>query len=117
MELITIFLMGLFTSSSLTVLEPNMISIEDFWLEQFKDTEYIYGKYDCTQFSNDFNAMLYDKGVNSTIIMGFYYSERLSYGRGLHCWLDIDGRYFEPTIGRFTNSGRYEPVREVRRCP
>ena len=89
-----IVLVGLFSSSNITELEPNRISITDVWEAQFEGIEYQLYRYDCKDFTHDFKATLEGYDMNVSYIYG-------KYDNNLHYWLEINGIWFEATSGHW----------------
>ena len=111
MELITaMIVIGLFSSSNITILEPNRISITDVWEAQFEGVEYVLYKYDCKDFTEDFYDTINGHGLDVSKMYG-------TLDGYLHYWLEIDGRYFEATTGRWvTDMDRYAKAKRIGRC-
>lgn len=92
------------------------MSIESYWKVNLGYKYYIYGKYDCTQYSNDFNDLLIKIGYKTKIVLGFLHGCGV-YGKCLHCWLEINGKGFEAVNGKFiTDMNRYEFRKYIQRC-
>ena len=111
--LTTVFLIGMFSASAITTIEPNRIGITDIWEDNFKSVDYVRGVYDCTQFSNDFYDIIKDD-FNASLMYGTIE------GGYIHCWLDINGHGFEATTGEWIQTP-YKPqsgkvFKKVRRC-
>ena len=109
-----IMAIGLFSSSNITMIEPDRISIIDLWIERFEGIDYVRGKYDCTQFSNDFRDTL-KPYFNVTIVYGMIKGQDM-----MHCWLEINGRPFEATSGHWIGfnayNERYKKFKNIHRC-
>jgi hypothetical protein len=92
------------------------MNIESYWNANLGNKTYVYGRYDCTQFTNDFNDLLVKAWIKPKIVFGFLKGCGV-YGRCLHCWLEINGKPFEAVTGRFiANMSKYEFRKYIWRC-
>ena len=93
--------------------------IYEIWNETMSSREYnpVYGrnKYVCSHFSNDFHDILEESNITTYLVLGFYYDDDLAYGRGLHCWIEVNGTQYEPQTGKPVNNN-YEFRKYVKRC-
>lgn len=85
------------------------------WRSHFLNKKYENGVYDCTEFTNDFSTILTDGDINitHTIVVG-----KLNEEEEFHCWIEIDGKIFEATTGRFPmDTTGYRKIKEMDHCP
>lgn len=90
--------------------------IYEIWKETLSNKTYVRNKYDCTDYSNDLHDILNARGIESRLVFGFYLNEELSYGKDLHCWIEINGTHYEPQLGRQINKDDYEMRKYIKRC-
>jgi len=117
--MVTFMLLKIFTIMAIAAMlmpSATAIDLEKYWKANLGNKTYVYGKYDCTQFTNDFNGLLLKIGIKPKIVLGFLHGCGV-YGKCLHAWLEIDGKTFEATTGKFiTNPARYEFRKYIQRA-
>jgi len=72
------------------------------WRSHLSNKTYKLHEYDCTEFTNDFHKILKENGIESKIAFGYFKGRNI-----LHCWLEIDGEYFEATKGYYKDKSKY----------
>ncbi len=111
-----------FSSISTDFKGENTIHIDDYieglWgsVSNLSNTPYELHKFDCTEFTNNFIDILKEHeylNVSYTAVFGVALWD-CDYC--LHCWIEIDGKVFEATNGKFANNSLYGKKKELEYC-
>jgi len=94
--------------------------IESVWHNShLPKQKYKLHKYDCTEYTNEFINILDNHSylnISYTAVYGMLLKEYTNCTYCFHCWIEIDGKNFEATIGKFLPKQYYKKIKEVDEC-
>lgn len=92
-------------------------AIEWLWQSHLHNKTYKFGKYDCTEYTNDFISILNENNhilnISYNVAIGKIEESDTIY----HCWIEIEDKSFEPIDGEFFNGSNYIKHGESSYCP